>query len=179
LQVEHKKTPARKSGELEEIALTAQPDVTWPLDDRGFLLKLDTRVLRADSVWQAVPMGLQDTYDQILDVFHSIRGMASGRIATDNVGGPLMIGQMAYQVAKVDFWEFLFFLGMISVNLAVINFLPIPVLDGGHMVFLAYEKLRGRPASEQVRVAATYVGLLLIVSLMFFVFYQDIKRIWF
>jgi regulator of sigma E protease len=65
---------------------------------------------------------------------------------------------------------------MISVNLAVVNFLPIPVLDGGHMVFLIYEGLRGKPASEQVRVAATYVGLLLIGSLMLFVIFMDVRR---
>src|SRR5207248_2822053 len=67
-------------------------------------------------------------------------------------------------------------LGMISINLAVINFLPIPVLDGGHMVFLLYERLRGRPAPEQVRYAATFVGLALIGSLMLFVLYLDAKR---
>ena len=71
---------------------------------------------------------------------------------------------------------FVMFLGMISINLAVINFLPIPVLDGGHMVFLLYERLRGRPAPEQVRYAATFVGLALIGSLMLFVLYLDAKR---
>jgi regulator of sigma E protease len=58
----------------------------------------------------------------------------------------------------------------------VINFLPIPVLDGGHMVFLIYEKLRGKPASEAVRVGATYAGLALILSLMVFVIYLDLTR---
>ena len=73
----------------------------------------------------------------------------------------------------------MFFLGIISVSVAVINFLPIPVLDGGHMVFLIYEKLRGRPATEQVRLALTYVGVLLILSLMVFVLFLDVKGIWF
>ena len=73
--------------------------------------------------------------------------------------------------------EFVFFLGLISVNLAVINFLPIPVLDGGHMVFLLYEKIRGKPASEGVRVGATYAGLALILCLMVFVLYLDISRL--
>ena len=68
-------------------------------------------------------------------------------------------------------------LAAISVNLAVVNFLPIPVLDGGHMVFLIYEKLRGKPASEGVRVGATYAGLLLIGCLMIFVLVLDIRRL--
>jgi regulator of sigma E protease len=65
---------------------------------------------------------------------------------------------------------------MISLNLAVVNFLPIPMLDGGHMVFLIYEKLRGKPASDAVMAAATYLGLAIVLSLMAFVFYLDIKR---
>src|SRR5207237_3629794 len=101
----------------------------------------------------------------------------TGRISTDQMGGPLTIGVVAYRIAGVDFWEFLFFLGLISVNLAVINFLPIPVLDGGHFVFLCYEKLRGKPASEGVRVGATYAGLALILCLMVFVLYLDISRL--
>ncbi|HZT81812.1 MAG TPA: site-2 protease family protein, partial [Gemmataceae bacterium] len=84
-----------------------------------------------------------------------------------------------YNLAGEDWPMFFLFLGMISINLAVINFLPIPVLDGGHMVFLVYEKLRGRPASEHVRLAATYLGLLFILSLMAFVIYLDVKRRWF
>jgi regulator of sigma E protease len=78
-----------------------------------------------------------------------------------------------------DLYEFLFFLGMISVNLAVINFMPIPVLDGGHMVFLIYEGIRKKPASEAVRIWATYVGLAMILCLMIFVLYLDISRLFF
>jgi regulator of sigma E protease len=87
------------------------------------------------------------------------------------------IARVAYKIAGMDFWEFVFFLGLISVNLAVINFLPIPVLDGGHMVFLVYEKLRGKPASEGVRIGATYAGLALILCLMVFVLWLDFSRL--
>ena len=67
-------------------------------------------------------------------------------------------------------------MAIISINLAIVNFLPIPVLDGGHMVFLIYEKICSRPASKQIRIATTYLGLALIVSLMVFVIYLDLKR---
>jgi regulator of sigma E protease len=67
-------------------------------------------------------------------------------------------------------------LGIISINLAVVNFLPIPILDGGHMVFLLYEWVRGKPPPESVRNVATIIGLVLILSLMMFVFYQDAAR---
>ena len=163
LKVEGTKKPApggaRKAGDAEvrEIEIEAQPDVTWPLADRGFVLKPESRVLKADHLWEAVMLGLKDTHDQIVDVFYNISGMFSGRISVDNVGGPLTIAYVAFRFAQLNFWEFLFFLGAISVNLAVINFFPIPVLDGGYMVFLTYEKLRGRPASEQVRVRRSQV----------------------
>ena len=68
-------------------------------------------------------------------------------------------------------------MGVLSINLAVVNFLPIPLLDGGHMVFLIYEKLRGKPPSEAVRAGAAYIGIAFILSLMVFVFYIDIKRL--
>ena len=71
----------------------------------------------------------------------------------------------------------LLFLTMLSANLAVINFLPIPVLDGGHMVFLLYELIRGKPPSEHVVGILSYVGLVLLLSLMLFVFGLDLGLI--
>src|SRR6266567_1234324 len=103
--------------------------------------------------------------------------LLSGRISAKSLGGPIEIAAQAFSFAGENLAEFSLFLGMISINLAVVNFLPIPVLDGGHMVFLIYEKLRGRPPSEGVRIAATYLGLAFILSLMVFVFYLDIKRL--
>ena len=88
-----------------------------------------------------------------------------------------MILNAGYNTLDYNVYKFILFLGMISVNLAVVNFLPIPVLDGGHMVFLLYEKLRGKPASEGVRVGATYAGLLLLGCLMIFVLVLDIRRL--
>ena len=117
-----------------------------------------------------------DTGNNMKQVGQMLYGIFTGRLSPKNLGGPITIAETAYHIAGYDIWEFIFFLGMVSINLAVINFLPIPVLDGGHMVFLIYEKIRGKPASEHVRLVATYVGLLLILSLMAFVIYLDIKR---
>ena len=73
----------------------------------------------------------------------------------------------------------IWFMAMISANLAVVNFLPIPILDGGHMVFLASEKITGKPPSPKVQTAALYTGLLLIVGLVLFVTYNDLQRLLF
>ena len=84
---------------------------------------------------------------------------------------------LAYDFAGQSVYDLIFFLGMISINLAVINFLPIPVLDGGHMLFLIWEKIRGVPASQTVQAAATYIGLLVILTLMVITFWVDITRL--
>ena len=161
----------------EDVTVYPTRDETWPITDNGLIFMGDTRKQTAVTMTDAVAMGLGDTWDNMKQVFQNLRGMILGTISPDNLGGPLTIARFAYKIAGMDFWEFVFFLGMISVNLAVINFLPIPVLDGGHMVFLIYEKLRGKPASEGVRVGATYAGLALILCLMVFVLYLDISRL--
>jgi regulator of sigma E protease len=166
-----------RDGQTRELTLKPRPVKDWPLADRGLLLEYDTRVQKADSFLGAIGLGLKDTRNRMVQVFQNLRGMIVGRISVENLGGPITIGRVAYYFAGLDFWEFVFFLGLISINLAVINFLPIPVLDGGHMVFLLYEKIRGKPASEGVRVGATYAGLLLLASLMVFVLFLDIKRL--
>ena len=112
----------------------------------------------------------------MVQVFQNLRGMILGRLSYKLTAGPLSIGKLAYRFAGLDWSELVFFLGLISVNLAVINFLPIPVLDGGHMVFLIYEMIRGKPASEAVRAWATYAGLALILSLMIAVTFLDLTR---
>jgi regulator of sigma E protease len=163
-------------GQLE-VSLTSQPDKSWPLVERGILLQEDRRLVKAATIGQALGMGLVKTYDFVNQIFGSLRSLVTGRVSPDVFAGPLLIAKAAYMIAAKDIYDFTIFLGMIGVNLAVINFLPVPVLDGGHMVFLVYEKLRGRPAPEQVRVAATYVGLALIVCLMVAVVYLDVSRL--
>jgi regulator of sigma E protease len=161
------------------VELTAVADPDWPLDQRGLDWMVDTRMQRADSIWQAIGLGTEATYQSIIKIYLHIYGIVTGRLSVKNLGGPIEIATTAYNIAGVDFYVLILYLGMISINLAVINFLPIPVLDGGHMVFLIYEKLRGKPASEAVRALATYVGLVLIASLMLFVIYLDVMRRWF
>jgi regulator of sigma E protease len=163
--------------EIKEFTVTIREDRSWPRSERGLILASDLRRQKADNFVDAVALGLRDTKNNVVQVFQNLRGIFTGRISVKNLGGPVTIARIAFQFAGVDFWEFVFFLGLISVNLAVINFLPIPVLDGGHMVFLLYEKIRGKPASEQIRVGATYAGLLLLACVMVFVLYLDFSRI--
>lgn len=158
-----------------EVSMEAREDLGWPSGDVGLLFQNDTRLERAETISEAVRMGIADTFSFIAQIYQNLQGILTRRVSPDNIGGPIMIAQLAYTIAMTDFYQLVRFLGIISVNLAVINFLPIPVLDGGHMVFLAYEKLRGRPAPRRVLEAAFYFGLIFIVCLMAAVVYNDLR----
>ena len=179
LQVDDfKEMSFRLDRDKKEVTLTASADPTWPRGDRGLIFVPDERLVKAETLGQAVGMGLRKTTNFINQIYGNLRSIVTGRLSPKVFGGPIMIAQAAFHFAS-DIYKFLIFLGIIGVNLAVVNFLPIPVLDGGHMVFLIYEKLRGRPAPERVRVAATMVGVTLILGLMAFVIYLDVKRLLF
>ena len=170
----------------ETIELELMPDKSWPWYEpesyRGVRIPPlpERRICRAENSLDAIRMGLHRTKVVIVQIYLSLRSLVSGRVdAPDNTIGPLRIAAIAFSIAGEDLPDFMVFLGFISINLAVINFLPIPVLDGGHMVFLIYEKVRGKPASEHVRVIATYAGLALILSLMLFATVLDVRWLFF
>ncbi|RUM89553.1 MAG: RIP metalloprotease RseP [Thermodesulfatator sp.] len=94
-----------------------------------------------------------------------------------SLGGPLLIAQMAGEQARQGFLALLLFSGILSVNLAVINLLPVPMLDGGHLVFYGVEALRGRPLSPRTQERIQKVGLALLIALMVLVFYNDLVRL--
>jgi regulator of sigma E protease len=167
-----------RSNGTEEVTLEAQQNKSWPWDDRGLLFAPAKELQKADNVGQALVMGVNETWSFTNQIFGNFVAIATGRVSVGGVMGPLGIAQTAFSIAGEDFDQFLIFLAIIGVNLAVINFMPIPVLDGGHMAFLIYEWIRGKPAPEGVRVAATYVGLAAILSLMVLVIYLDVKRNW-
>jgi regulator of sigma E protease len=167
----------KRGDKIIEVELTPYEDKTWPSDELGLILMPDQKKEKADNFIDAIRMGFRDTSRNMSQVFSNLRGMITGQISVENLGGPVTIARVAYRIAGVDIWEFIFFIGLISINLAVINFLPIPVLDGGHMVFQIYEKITGRPAPESFRIGATWLGLILILGLMVFVLYLDFSRI--
>ena len=167
----------RGEDEAVEVLLEGVEDKTRPQIGRGIGFQADMRLEKADSLGQALGMGIRRTGRLVYRIYQNLAAMASGNISfTKNASGPVDIAAVAYNIAFESLPQFVLFIGMISVNLAVINFLPIPVLDGGHMVFLIYEKLRGRPAPEAIRVAATFVGLAMIASLMLFVIFLDVQK---
>jgi regulator of sigma E protease len=153
--------------------LTAVEDPTWPLAERGLIFEADVWLQKTDSTVQALSYGVERTGEFIRQIILNLRALVTGRISVkSSAAGPLRIAPMVFAAAG-DPFDLLLTLGLISVNLAVANFLPIPVLDGGHMVFLIYEKLRGRPPSPAVQNAATILGIVLLVALMLYITFQD------
>jgi regulator of sigma E protease len=169
-----------KRGDQEiEVSVTGRPDENWPTDDRGLIFQQDFRTQKATDIVDALNLGGRRTVRFIKEVYMNLYAMIFGRVSAKTMSGPLTIANVSYRFAGEDFWQFLLFIGMISVNLAVVNFLPIPVLDGGHMVFLILEKILGRPVPEKVFAFAMYLGLAMILSLMIFVITLDIRRLFF
>ncbi len=98
-------------------------------------------------------------------------------IPASEMGGPILIAQIAGEQMKAGWINLCYFMGLLSVNLGILNLLPIPVLDGGHLVFLTLEGLRRKPIHERIQIIAQQVGIALLGALMLFVFYNDILRI--
>ncbi len=124
----------------------------------------------------ALAYGASETWHWIALTVDVLGGIFSGRMSPRTVGGPIMITQISGEAARAGFETFLTFMALLSVNLAVLNILPIPVLDGGHLVFLLVEAVRGRPISVAQRIRLTKVGMVLIFALMIFALGNDIVR---
>ncbi|MEM1061126.1 MAG: site-2 protease family protein, partial [Planctomycetota bacterium] len=129
---------------------------------------------KAADPGEAISLGVAKTQDSVTEMYLTLRGLVTNTISIFEVSGPVKIFQIAYSQAESGLSDLLVFLGFLSVNLAVLNFLPIPVLDGGHMVFLIWEGVTGKKPNEQVQATATYVGFAFILTLMVTVLYLDI-----
>lgn len=166
-----------KSGNERTVTLTSVEDKTWPFPHRGLRREVEVVKLKAANPLDAVGMGFRDTFRKIAQMYMGMHSVASGSVdAKEGLSGPFRILQLLYDQVKQGWVMFIFLLGFISINLAVVNFLPIPILDGGHMVFLIVEKIRGKPASERVLIVATLVGLVFIAALMLTVILLDFRK---
>ena len=102
--------------------------------------------------------------------------LVTGRASVKNLSGPITIAQVANDSASRGFAWYLSFLALVSLSLGIINLMPVPMLDGGQMLFLAFEKIKGAPLSERFELRAQFVGMFLLFSLMSIAFYNDILR---
>ena len=126
--------------------------------------------------FQAVIKGTAQTWKVIDLTFMSLVKLAQRVVPMDSVGGPIMIAKMAGETAQMGSSSFLAFMALLSINLGVLNLLPVPVLDGGHLFFFFCELIFRRPVNQKVREYAQQVGLFLLLGLMVLAFYNDIVR---
>ncbi len=156
------------------VTVVPQADDTWPIPRIGLRLKPRTVIEQARSVPEAFTMAWTNTQNTIGSIYQTLRSLLTFRLSVKELHGPMGIAQAAFVSAQSGIVPLLLFLGFLSLNLAVLNFLPIPVLDGGHMVFLLWEAITRKRPSEKVLIGATYLGLFFLLSLMALVFYLDL-----
>jgi regulator of sigma E protease len=156
--------------------LALVPSTTYFDESRALPLIGEERINQTDDWAVAFSLGRRETKEAIMEVFAVLNRLVTGRLAITNLSGPPGILRAAAHVASHGIPKMLIFLTMLSANLAVVNFLPIPVLDGGHMMFLAAEWIRGRPVDAELQMKLTYAGLAFLFSLMLFASAMDVGR---
>ncbi len=149
------------------------------LYDLGFV-PLPTELsetIRAASFGEALALGSAQSLHMIKQIYVTLKRMVTGDVGAKNLGGIIRISQVSYQAAQRGPSWFFYLLAMLSLNLAVVNLLPIPVLDGGHLLFVLIEKVKGSPVSSRVFGYSQVLGLVFVLMLVLFVTYNDILRL--
>lgn len=140
------------------------------------LIERSFMILRHGPI-QALGAGFAETWRLTSGTLGILARMVTGKASLENLSGPITIARMANSSAQLGLSRFLFFLGLISLSLAIINLLPIPMLDGGHLLYYLLEWIKGSPVSENSQIAGQYLGLILIIGLMSIAIFNDILRL--
>ena len=169
----------RRGQNLVQLGITPEPDQTR----QGRIgARLASQSLHGPELYRMGPIdgliyGFERSWQMTVMTLQVFGKMVTSAISADNLGGPIAIAQLAGKTAELGLVSFLSFLALISVNLCVLNLLPIPILDGGLLLYLGLEKMRGKPLSSRVLEISQMAGLTLIVALMVFAFYNDLARL--
>lgn len=151
-------------GEEKEIGLIGiKPSGNSFVKKEGIVNSVTKGFLRTWEICKLTVVGIIKLFQRI--------------IPADSIGGPILIFQMAGQQASLGLLNFFMFMAIISINLGILNLLPIPILDGGHLLFLVIESIRRKPLNEKFMIVAQRIGLAIILTLMVFAFYNDIMRL--
>jgi regulator of sigma E protease len=135
------------------------------------------RVVVRYGPWQALPEALGKTWSVTTLTLRTLWKMITGKASVESLSGPISIAQYAGQSAAIGLATFLGFLGIVSVSLGVLNLLPVPVLDGGHLLFYLLELVKGSPVSEAAQLLGQKIGIALLLALMSLAFYNDLVRL--
>ena len=175
----------QRGGEQLALSLTPEPvevgEVTigriGVMENQSAALAQKAQVVVQYSPLAAMGQALQRTWDMSLLTVRMLGKLLLGQASLDNISGPISIAQYAGQSATIGIDHYINFIALISISLAVLNLLPIPMLDGGHLLYFAAEAVMGKPVSERVQIMGQQVGIVLLGGLMFLAFYNDIWRL--
>ena len=163
-----------RSGQRVALAITPKKQ------GNSVLLGIESEkltVLKKYGLGDSIVKGVVECRNMVIKTIGLVKGIFVQEVSVKTLGGPIMIGQMAGEMIRMGFREFVNFIGMVSLSLGIFNLLPIPILDGGHIFLLFFELLNRKPLSMQRRELAQKIGLLILLPLIVFVFYNDIARL--
>jgi len=135
------------------------------------------RVVVRYGLLEAIPAAVGKTWDMSTLTFRTLWKMVTGKASVENLSGPISIARYAGQSAAIGLAAFLGFLALVSISLGVLNLLPVPILDGGHLLYYMIEFIKGSPVSETVQLIGQRIGLVLLLALMSLAFYNDLTRL--
>jgi regulator of sigma E protease len=175
----------RRNGEVLDIQVrpTVRDTAAGAVGRIGASVRVDERVsTRLRTEWRLGPLdamgaALHKTWDMSTLTLRMLGEMVMGRVSTENISGPITIAVYAKSSALAGFAQFLAFLAIVSISLGVLNLLPVPILDGGHLLFYLIEAITGSPVSERTEAVAMRIGIMLILMLMTLALYNDLARL--
>ena len=175
----------RRGGALRELTVTPDPVLeksvsigrigATPQIDRAAMQKYMVEVRY--GYWESLPKALERTWDTSAFSLQMLGKMLVGEVSLKNLSGPITIADYAGQSAQIGWVSYLVFLALISISLGVLNLLPIPLLDGGHLLYYMFEILKGSPLSERTMAISQQIGMGVLMVLMVFALYNDITRL--
>ncbi len=173
--------PAPTEPPIEQLTLTVPRDdvralhnLSWTSPLSTSLFRLKETTLKGQGIADSLRMGVRETHRVMMTTYATFARLFQGTVKVEHLKGPVGIAHLGTRVAERGLVWLLFFMAMISVNLAVINFLPLPIVDGGQFLFLLFEQIRGQPVPVRVQNFTTIVGLVLIGSMFLLVTFHDV-----
>jgi regulator of sigma E protease len=165
------------AGQPVKVKIEPTYDETWPFHQRGFELVTDQSIRQESTVGGAMSRGMQRTKSAIIELYLILKQLVVGNMSLKSFSGPIQIGAITYQLTNERAGLLLWFVAFLSINLAIFNFLPIPILDGGHMAFLLYEMIFRKQATGKAVAVLNHLGFFFLIGLMLYVFSLDILRL--
>lgn len=166
----------RRNGETFNAKFRPKKDEERSIGRLGIRLK-EKSIERKYGFIGACQMGTYKAIIMAQRIYLSLRALLTRQVSSETVGGIIMIAQATYESAKLGMGKLLYFIGILSLQLAILNALPIPMLDGGHLLFLGIEKVKGSPLSERTMAFAQYIGMAFLIALLLYATRNDIMRL--